>query len=392
MKISHLVVAALSGAGAIASTVEGCGDSESTRHPCYQRAQCLNEPYPTNEAAQACGFQYNDPTCGNAFATYLGCKLGKAVCAPDGHVDQAKTNAACQNESNAYAVCKATDGGSDGGCIPRSCGQLGATCGNPNDGCGITLNCGACPPPQTCGAQTPFRCGTPGCAPLTCNPADGGPARCGTLSNGCGATLTCPTTCQAPTFCGGGGVPNQCGCSPSGAVGPMGPTSAASMPAPLGDAGVSQTSWSNPLAVQAVDNNVAQASLGPGQFTNYILAAGYGFAIPPTATIDGIQVNVTRASQSNIAITDYIVTLVKSATVATGAANRAAPGTWGTTMTNVTYGGSNDLWNLAWTPADVNSGGFGVAFAAKYTGSALNDLAKVDAIQMTVFYSGATCN
>src|SRR5215831_8459314 len=64
MKISHLVVASIALASTAVSLTEGCSGSDDARHPCYQRAQCLNQPYPTNSEGQACGFLYNDPACG----------------------------------------------------------------------------------------------------------------------------------------------------------------------------------------------------------------------------------------------------------------------------------------------------------------------------------------
>ena len=46
------------------------------------------------------------------------------------------------------------------------------------------------------------------------------------------------------------------------------------------------------------------------------------------------------------------------------------------------YGGPNDLWGLTWTPTQINTGSFGVAFAAKG-----NTFVGVDAISVTVYYT-----
>lgn len=40
--------------------------------------------------------------------------------------------------------------GADGGCVPYSCSTFGFVCGTADDGCGNTLQCGLCTPPQTC--------------------------------------------------------------------------------------------------------------------------------------------------------------------------------------------------------------------------------------------------
>src|SRR5215831_481480 len=95
----------------------------------------------------------------------------------------------------------------DGGCIPLSCADLGASCGQVSDGCGDTVQCGACVSPDTCGGGgMSKKCG---CTPSTC-PELG--ADCGMISDGCGQTLDCGT-CVSPRTCGGTGVPNRCGCA-----------------------------------------------------------------------------------------------------------------------------------------------------------------------------------
>src|SRR5439155_865693 len=105
-------------------------------------------------------------------------------------------------------------GGADGGssCVPKTCAQLGAACGTQGDGCGGTLQCGTCTSPAFCGGAGPSHCGLGGvdggstCVPKTCAQLG---ATCGTQGDGCGALLNCGT-CTAPAFCGGAGL-NHCG-------------------------------------------------------------------------------------------------------------------------------------------------------------------------------------
>jgi N-acetylneuraminic acid mutarotase len=98
-------------------------------------------------------------------------------------------------------------------CTPATCAKLGKNCGPVADGCGGLLGCGSCTAPQTCGgAGTPSLCGTPTppngpCVPKTC--ANLG-ASCGPAGDGCGGLLQCGN-CTAPQSCGGAGVPSQCG-------------------------------------------------------------------------------------------------------------------------------------------------------------------------------------
>jgi hypothetical protein len=80
-------------------------------------------------------------------------------------------------------------------------------CGMAPDGCGNTLNCGTCPPGQTCGLFGPGTCGSPDCVPQTC--AQQG-LDCGPTGDGCGDVLQCGT-CPMGMTCGGGGKPGVCG-------------------------------------------------------------------------------------------------------------------------------------------------------------------------------------
>jgi hypothetical protein len=94
-------------------------------------------------------------------------------------------------------------------CVPRTCAQLGATCGQQGDGCGGVLGCGTCTAPQTCGGGgTANKCGgTSACVPKTCTQVG---KNCGPVADGCGNVLQCGA-CASPTFCGGGGTASVCG-------------------------------------------------------------------------------------------------------------------------------------------------------------------------------------
>jgi hypothetical protein len=103
----------------------------------------------------------------------------------------------------------------DGGvihCTPATCASLGYDCGQAADGCGGTINCGACVVPQECGAGgAHYRCGNPDagtCTPLTCASLG---YNCGVAGDGCGNVIMCGTTCTPPATCGGGGSPSVCG-------------------------------------------------------------------------------------------------------------------------------------------------------------------------------------
>jgi hypothetical protein len=107
----------------------------------------------------------------------------------------------------------------DGGpmCMPLTCAQQGMNCGSAGDGCGNLLNCGPCPPGQTCGGGGMHGvCGAPNCTKKTCSQVIGVDCTnpmihcCGIVGDGCGGTLNCGM-CVSPQSCGGGGTANQCG-------------------------------------------------------------------------------------------------------------------------------------------------------------------------------------
>jgi hypothetical protein len=108
------------------------------------------------------------------------------------------------------------DGGPQG-CVPKTCSDLGYTCGKSGDGCGGAIDCGTCTSPQYCGGGGYSKCGgsngmEPDGAPIaTCTPAtcQGLHIDCGQTGDGCGGLLHCGT-CSNPQYCGGGGF-NQCG-------------------------------------------------------------------------------------------------------------------------------------------------------------------------------------
>ncbi len=133
-----------------------------------------------------------------------------------------------------YSQCgtSAAAGAQEGGtteagtsCVPKTCADLGYTCGSNNNGCNNIIDCGTCTSPSFCGGGGYSQCGTnasagsdagPGaidggsqCVPQTCA---GLGYNCGFAGDGCGNQLDCggPSACATPEYCGGGG-PQQCG-------------------------------------------------------------------------------------------------------------------------------------------------------------------------------------
>jgi hypothetical protein len=100
-----------------------------------------------------------------------------------------------------------------GTCNPTICTQAsGKYCGVVGNGCGGQVDCGMCPSAQTCGGGgIPNVCGAAAdsgtCTPTTCTPPNG--TYCGTVGNGCGGSINCGA-CPAGQICGAR-APNVCG-------------------------------------------------------------------------------------------------------------------------------------------------------------------------------------
>ncbi len=96
-------------------------------------------------------------------------------------------------------------------CTPQTCAQQGFNCGENDDGCGNVIQCGTCPPTESCGLGGFSRCGGADagvvCMPATCTSLG---LDCGPAADGCGGLLQCGT-CQSPLVCGAAGTPGRCG-------------------------------------------------------------------------------------------------------------------------------------------------------------------------------------
>lgn len=131
------------------------------------------------------------------------------ACQPATCAAQGKTCGTVPDGCGGTLDCGACTGDT---CTPTTCAEQKKDCGTLSDGCGAMLDCGTCDAPQSCGAGgTANVCG---CVPTTCAAAN---KNCGTMPDGCGGTLSCGT-CAAGDTCGAGNVPNVCGkgtCTPT---------------------------------------------------------------------------------------------------------------------------------------------------------------------------------
>lgn len=154
----------------------------------------------------------------------------------------------------------------------------------------------------------------------------------------------------------------------------------------VNDAGIGAQAWENPSNAKASDNSRATNGGSGEKITNFLKATGYGFAIPADATISAIVVSVEKSMAGDGLATDAAVRLVKGGAIRTVDRTKKGIG-WPTPADEyVNYGG--DLWGESWTPADINSSGFGAAIAA-HTINVESFSARVDHIKIIVYFTEA---
>lgn len=184
----------------------------------------------------------------------------------------------------------------------------------------------------------------------------------------------------------------------STSVGPSNPGTAASV-------SFGSEVWANPNNAKTEDATFASSSMtcepGVDDSTDQLLLTNFGFAVPSTATVVGVQVRIKRrgiTAFANTHVVDESIHLVKTGSSAGD--NKASTSNWTNgTAEDAFYGGADDTWSVSLTPADVNAVNFGVSIFATGTttnvngGNPVTISANVDVVQVTVYYqSGGGVN
>ncbi|MFZ2339437.1 MAG: hypothetical protein WAW07_06895 [Bacteroidales bacterium] len=150
------------------------------------------------------------------------------------------------------------------------------------------------------------------------------------------------------------------------------------------DSGIGSIEWANPSNARTDNNIYSQASISiPRGVTHYLKATNFGFNIPESATILGIQATIGRYGQSSNII-DYSVRLLKNGTVA--GTDLVSTNLWPSPEAAASYGGTSNLWGTTWSPSEINASNFGVALSAQNT-KVSPRTAYVDYFSITVTYN-----
>ena len=143
------------------------------------------------------------------------------------------------------------------------------------------------------------------------------------------------------------------------------------------------TNWSNLGNVPTSDNLYAVADFADGtgdQYSNYLHLKDFGFSVDEFAVIDGIELSIEKRSVGSVSDFQVRVTYGETPDFTFPQNN----GTWPSTDTNDTYGGSSDIWNRSWSPSEINGENFGIAIAAE--GTLGSSAAFVDTASITIHY------
>lgn len=155
------------------------------------------------------------------------------------------------------------------------------------------------------------------------------------------------------------------------------------------DNSIGNVKWVNPINAADSDKLYAiAADTGSGIQSNYLVATHFHFAIPGTAIIKGILVEVLGhyvyfGPPGPPPLKTSYVSLVKNDTIQkTTFSNVTLPGNndkyW------IPFGGDTSMWNdTALRPADINNPNFGVAYSVLFD----KDSIFINSIRITVYYT-----
>jgi len=167
-------------------------------------------------------------------------------------------------------------------------------------------------------------------------------------------------------------------------TGPVSPTAAVNT-----NQGGGAVAWSGPTNVFASDDSRATAACGAFVGTQRLDVTGFDFsAIPDSATVDGIKVEVEKSVTSTLGTPVDATVQLLLAGIASGA-NKASGSTWPTTDAYSTYGSAADKWSLSLTGANLKASGFGIRVAGSRGAGKGSTTFRIDHVRMTVDWTAS---
>lgn len=149
------------------------------------------------------------------------------------------------------------------------------------------------------------------------------------------------------------------------------------------------TAWTNPGNAAVASANATASALTAGTSSNGLACTNYGFALPSTAVVKGIQVSFKRFASKLNCITSALVSLTKDGSTLVGNNEGSITNFWTTFATADNFGTVSDLWGTTWLATDINSANFGFIVAGSNFNASLTSDANVQGIvTVTVTYAG----
>ena len=142
--------------------------------------------------------------------------------------------------------------------------------------------------------------------------------------------------------------------------------------------------WTGTGNLAADDGSVASVVYTASQLAYELLPQNFGFSLPADAVIVGIEFEVQYTATGPGAQATMRLTKNGTGAVITGAAGglRRAT-TTGFGAGTYTYGGPRDLWDMAWSPADIESSTFGCILENSSSGAGTTS---IDYIRCRIYY------
>jgi len=151
------------------------------------------------------------------------------------------------------------------------------------------------------------------------------------------------------------------------------------------DAGIGTIDWNNGSDAYTSNNVRAYTNtMINGDKSYYLTETNFGFAIPSTATIDGIVVEVERRDNGSGNIMDNSIKIIQGGSII--GSQHSAGGNWPSSDTYKTYGNATDLWGTTWLYSDINASNFGIAISCKKAGAG-NNQGEIDHVRITIYYT-----
>jgi len=153
-------------------------------------------------------------------------------------------------------------------------------------------------------------------------------------------------------------------------------------------ASLSGESWQNPSKTTSQDNDNAYISFSSAteNTSDWLRVINFGFTIPDTAEITGIEIRMDRDSNVSNTIKDAEIYL-RYTTGPVG--DNISNGLWWDTIGDNNYdvyGGSSELWGASWNYAEINSPDFGIDLFIRYFDTVPVN-ACIDHLQIKVHYN-----